>query len=154
MTQVVPEPGAVTGDPVIDGTTVKLTALLVRVMNSIEVDASSLTPQEYGRLVHEEFADDVRVAVLPGIAYDDVETTFPNGPYGSPDSIRTDVVLRNDDGDIIAIYDVKTGRGLGQARVDQLRDKTGSADDTPVIELRFDGPILKYLVGQLHLQKP
>ena len=154
MTQVVPEPGAVTGDPVIDGTTVKLTALLVRVMNSIEVDASSLTPQEYGRLVHEEFADDVRVAVLPGIAYDDVETTFPNGPYGSPDSIRTDVVLRNDDGDIIAIYDVKTGRGLGQARVDQLRDKTGSADDTPVIELRFEGPILKYLVGQLHLQKP
>jgi hypothetical protein len=62
--------------------------------------------------------------------------------------------LRNDDGDIIAIYDVKTGRGLGQARVDQLRDKTGSADDTPVIELRFEGPILKYLVGQLHLQKP
>jgi Phage portal protein len=153
-TLVVPEPGAVTGNPVIDGTTVKLTALLVRVMNSLEGDASGLTPQEYGRLVHEEFADDVRVAVLPGIAYDDVETTFPNGPYGSPDSIRTDVVLRNDDGDIIAIYDVKTGRGLGRARVDQLRDKTGSADDTPVIELRFEGPVLKHLVGQLHLQQP
>ena len=154
MTQVVPEPGGCDRGPCDRQYHRKAYSFLVRVMNSIEVDASSLSPQEYGRFVHEEFADVVRVAVFPGIAYDDVETTFPNGPYGSPDSIRTDVVLRNDDGDIIAIYDVKTGRGLGQARVDQLRDKTGPADYTPVIELRFEGPILKYLVGQLHLQKP
>ena len=121
-------------------------------MNSLEGEAPNLTPQEYGKLVHEEFADDVRTAVLPGIAYDDLETTFPDGRYGTPDSIRTDVVLRNDDGDIIAIYDVKTGRGLGQARVDQLRAKTGAADETPVIELKFEGPLLKQLLGQLHLQ--
>jgi len=83
----------------------------------------------------------VRVAKLPGIGYWDVETTFsllPNARYGSKDSIRTDVVLRNDAGDIIAIYDVKTGdKELSQTRVNELLAKTGAPRGTPVIQLHL-----------------
>jgi hypothetical protein len=113
-------------------------------MNNLELWLD-LTPQRYGQLVHEQFADAVVAAVLPGIAANDVETTFPEGwSYGSPDSIRTDVVLRDDDGTIIAIYDVKTGRsGLTAARITELLAKTRATDGTRMIELRIDGPIVK-----------
>jgi hypothetical protein len=64
------------------------------------------------------FAGQVRFVKLPGIGFFDVETTLSlmsGARYGSKDSIRTDVVLRNDAGDIIAIYDVKTGeKGLSR----------------------------------------
>jgi hypothetical protein len=111
--------------------------------------AAGITPQQYGTFIHLQFADAVRSARLPGIASVDVETTFPEGDsYGSPDSIRTDVVLRNDEGKIIAIYDVKTGEsGLTPARADQLRAKTGALSDTPVIELRLEGILLKIQVA-------
>ena len=116
-TQVTVDPSAVTGNPFIDGTTAKLTAILVQIMNGLE-RAPGISSQQYGRLVHEEFADAVVAAVLPGIAANDVEKTFPEGlPYGSTNSIRTDVVLRDDNGTVIAIYDVKTGRGLEPSRV-------------------------------------
>jgi hypothetical protein len=142
-TQVTVDPSAVTGNPFIDGTTAKLTAILVQIMNGLE-RAPGISSQQYGRLVHEEFADAVVAAVLPGIAANDVEKTFPEGlPYGSTNSIRTDVVLRDDKGTVIAIYDVKTGRGLEPSRVDELRAKTRASSDTPVIELRFEGPVLK-----------
>ena len=117
MTTVHDETPMVTGNQLTDDTTAKLTAVLVHIMNNLET-WSGLTPQAYGRLVHEEFADEVRAAVLPGIAYNDVETTWPEGSsYGSLDSVRTDVVLHDDNGTIIAIYDVKTGQsGLTPAR--------------------------------------
>lgn len=111
--------------------------------------APGITPQQYGTFIHLQFADAIRSAQLPGIASYDVETTFPKGySYGSSDSIRTDVILRNDENEIVAIYDVKTGEsGLTQARADQLRAKTGAPSDTPVIELRLEGILLKIRVA-------
>jgi hypothetical protein len=133
-----------TQNPAIDGTSLKLSAILARVMGG-NPPAVGMTPQQYGTFIHLQFADAVRSARLPGVGYGDVETTFPEGnSYGSPDSIRTDVVLRNVEGKVIAIYDVKTGdSGLTPARADQLRAKTRAPSDTPVIELRLEGILLK-----------
>ncbi|MGH7784350.1 MAG: hypothetical protein ACREO5_10985, partial [Candidatus Binatia bacterium] len=90
----------------------------------------------YGIAVHTIFGGIVRFGNFPGIGIGDVETTFGgDGTYGSADSIRTDVILRNDIGDPIAIYDVKTGGAkLDLGRVQQLRDSVG-AGNIPVIEL-------------------
>ncbi|WP_164605854.1 hypothetical protein [Rhodopseudomonas sp. BR0M22] len=58
-------------------------------------------------------------------------------PYdGLAGTIRTDATLRNVQGDIIAIYDVKTGaQTISRARADELWAKTRAAPDTPVFEL-------------------
>jgi len=150
-TQVTVDPRAITGNPFIDGTTAKLTAILVGIMNGLE-RAPGVTPQAYGRMVHEEFADAVIAAALPGIAATDVERTSPDGwSYGSTNSIRIDVILRDEGGNIIAIYDVKTGRGLEPSRVDELRAKTRAPANTTVIELRFEGPVLKIQFSGLRL---
>ena len=69
----------------------------------------------YGVTVHAEFARAVRAKNLPGIGLDGVEQSFDwTGfvRYGLDGSIRTDVVLRNKKGDIIAIFDVKTGNAI------------------------------------------
>jgi hypothetical protein len=100
----------------------------------------SWTPQKYGMVLHEAFATMVRLQRLPGIGFGDVETTFslePGAYYGSKDSVRTDVVLRNEVGDIIAIYDVKTGRGMSRGRANELRAKAQVPPSTPVIELHI-----------------
>jgi len=155
MTTVHDETPMATGNPVIDSTTDKLTTLLVGVMNNLEL-WPGLTPQRYGQLVHQQFANAVRAAVLPGIAYNDVETTFPEGwSYGSPDSIRTDVVLRDDSGTIIAIYDVKTGQsGLTFARISELLAKTRAPIGTRVMELRIDGAILRKVQRPVQIGLP
>jgi hypothetical protein len=133
-----------TPDERVNLTSLKLTIILAIVMDGV-VRPPGMTPQEYGTLIHQVFAGLVKAAGIPGIAPTDVETTFPEGPYGSPDSIRTDVVLRDSEGKIIAIYDVKTGKaGLTPARADELRAKTRAGSNTPVIELRDKGAILKY----------
>jgi hypothetical protein len=74
---------------------------------------------------------------LPGVS---VETTFSidreNAPFGFKGSIRTDAVLRNEIGDVIAIYDVKSGGArieLWRAR--ELRTKTGAGPNVPIIEM-------------------
>jgi hypothetical protein len=82
----------------------------------------------------------VRFQGIPGIGPRDVEHSFRDGAsadyYGQPGSIRTDVVLRNEVGDIIAIYDVKTGGSvLTPSRVRELRAKTGTGPSIPIIEL-------------------
>ena len=144
MTTVHDETPMETGNSRVDKTTKELTAILVRIVDNLET-WPGLTPQAYGRLVHEEFADEVRAAVLPGIGYDDVETTWPEGwSYGSPDSFRTDVILRDDNGAVISIYDVKTGQsGLTPARIAELLAKIGASSATRVIELRVEGAIIK-----------
>lgn len=54
------------------------------------------------------------------------------------------VVFRNEDGKIIAIYDVKTGEAdLSPARANQLRIKTSAGPDTKVIQLRFGQALAK-----------
>jgi hypothetical protein len=83
----------------------------------------------------------VRFGDFEGIGFDDVETTFslePDARYGAKGSIRTDVVLRNTVGDIIAIYDVKTGKDpLGPKRVREIREKTGAGPNVPVFEVHI-----------------
>lgn len=136
QTQIGIKPEALTGDARIDTATIKLTTTLAEVMDVIEY-VPGLTPQEYGRMVHEKFADTVRVLDLPGIAYEDVETTFGGAYYGARGSIRTDVVLRDDTNKVIAIYDVKTGDAtIGAARAAELRAKTGAGPSVPIIELQ------------------
>lgn len=81
-----------------------------------------------------------------GIAASDVETTFGGDYYGAKGSVRTDVVLRNDVGQVIAIYDVKTGeKGIEPARAAELRLKVGVGNEVPVIQMSF-----KYGLSRKH----
>jgi hypothetical protein len=84
------------------------------------------------------------LAGLPGIGLRDVETTFGGDRYGSEGSIRTDVVLRNDVGDIIAFYDVKTGdSGISPRRAAELRSKTGVGPRVPIIEINLRRGVMR-----------
>jgi hypothetical protein len=67
-----------------------------------------------------------------------------------PGSIRTDVTLRNEQGDIIAIYDLETGnQTMSVSRANELRELTRSAPDTPVLELNVvRGPSKKFVVSR------
>lgn len=108
-------------------------------MDALDI-SPGLTPQQYGTAVHTAFAAAVKSQNLPGIGSSGVETSYVGGViaryYGEPDSIRTDVTLRNDIGDPIAIYDVKTGgASLTPARVRELRDQTGASASVPIIEM-------------------
>lgn len=95
-------------------TTAILSNLLDRV-NGTAARVPGLTAQAYGMLVHTQFAIAVKALQLPQHLRHltlQVEQRFDElGPtrYGEPGSIRTDVILRNAQGVIIAIYDVKTG---------------------------------------------
>jgi hypothetical protein len=95
----------------------------------------------FGIKVHADFAAKVRELDLPGIGKDGVEQSFSFTKltdYGTKDSIRTDVFLRDRFGEPLAIYDVKTGNAtLTRARVKELRDHVGR-QDIPVIELHFN----------------
>jgi hypothetical protein len=112
---------------------------MVRVMGAIEY-LPTMSPQNYGIVVHQAFALAVRLQNLPGVG--DIERTFSlddsDPRYGLAASIRTDVVLRNVQGDILAIYDVKTGDApLSRSRANELREKTRAASGTPVFELNI-----------------
>ncbi len=114
----------------------------------------ALSPTQYGTKVHTEFAAAVRAEGLSGV---EVEQTFgsqTNAPYGSKGSIRTDVIFRDVDGKIVAIYDVKTGDAyLEPWRVRQLRAKTGTTDQTYVFELNDQrGVVLKSRLGSVSLR--
>jgi hypothetical protein len=139
--QVTTSDGFLTGISTIDETSQALSDTLVRVMETMDFIPDS-TPQLYGMAVHSVFAASVRFQGLPGIGFWDVERTFSledtDPRYGLAGSIRTDVVLRNAQGEIIAIYDVKTGdRSLSHARANELRTKTGAQPNTPVFELNI-----------------
>jgi hypothetical protein len=112
---------------------------LARVNAAVSSLNDVLSGALYGIRVHKLFADDVRQQDLPGIGVDGVEQSFDLDGltrYGADGSIRTDVVLRNAEGKIIAIYDVKTGNAtMGPTRADQIRQYTNSGPDVPVIIL-------------------
>jgi len=139
-------PNTKTGDPLIDSTTEKLMDLLNDVMDGIGPRAD-LDPGQYGIRVHTDFAEMLRAKGLPGIEPNDVERTFSltdKAFYGAKYSIRPDAILRRDTGDIAAIYDIKTGRGMSELRVIKIRYMTDSGRTIPVIELnRVRGAILK-----------
>jgi hypothetical protein len=143
---------ALTGISTIDNTTKALSQTLARTMETMDF-IPEWTPQQYGTAVHVAFGTTVRFLGLPGIGFNDVEHSFIDSRsadyYGQPGSIRTDVVLRNEVGDVIAIYDLKTGGAtLTPARVQELREKTGVGPSIPIIELKAGrGPTLKSLSG-------
>jgi len=142
QTQINIDPSALTGISRIDEMTRTLTRTLATVVDTLP---EGFGPG-YGTIVHVEFAKAVRAQSLPGV---EVETTFsllPGARYGSKDSIRTDVILRNDGGDITAIYDVKTGGAIIEPeRAIELRAKSGVGINVPIIELNVRrGVMLKY----------
>ncbi|HET7850551.1 MAG TPA: hypothetical protein VFL51_15965 [Pseudolabrys sp.] len=146
-TTVTTSDGFLTGISQIDDTSRVLSDTLVKVIEDLNVVPES-TPQLYGTLVHAAFAISVRLQDLPGIGFRNVERTFSldasDPRYGLAGSIRTDVVLQNDQGDILAIYDVKTGaRRMSRARANELRRKSGASPDTPVFELNVDRGVTK-----------
>jgi len=107
--QVVINPSALTGIQQVDDTTKKLGEILADTIDELGVILKS--PQYYGILVHDFFAVNVLLAGIQGIGPLDVEASFqlPPGYDSAKNSVKPDVVLRNYVGDIIAIYDVKTG---------------------------------------------
>jgi len=131
---------AQTGLSTVDETTEKLRTILEKVVSG---RPEGFGP-EYGKTIHYDFAGAVKSENLRGIGREGVEQTFgpdPDDrdvPYGFKGSIRTDVVLRNDTGDVIAIYDVKTGNAsLGPRRVQQLRERTNAPPRIPMIEMHI-----------------
>jgi hypothetical protein len=139
--------GFLTGIPTIDNTSEALSNILTKVMAGLEY-LPEMKPQTYGIAVHAAFGLAVKLANLPGVG--DIERSFSledsDPRYGVAGTVRTDVTLRNVQGDIIAIYDVKTGdKQMLRPRADALREKTGAAPGTPVFELNIvRGPSRKY----------
>ncbi len=131
--------GFYTGIQSIDETSDALSDILASVMNGLEY-LPSMSPSVYGTFVHGLFGAAVRLRGLSGVG--DIEQTFSlddaDPYYGMAGSIRTDVTLRNIQGDIVAIYDVKTGDApLSRARADELRSKSRASPNTPVFELNI-----------------
>lgn len=132
QTQINVETSALTGIQRIDDTTLKLANTLARVKDVVDY-LPDLGPAVYGTTVHTAFAAALRLQGLPGV---EVEPTFSGTFYGAKDSIRPDAVLRNDVGDVVAIYDVKTGeKGIDPIRAARLRLSAGVGNEVPVIQL-------------------
>lgn len=130
-----------TGDPSVDSTTEMLNNILDRVVARIG-PRSGRTAGQYGREVHDEFKREVSASRLPGIDDEDLDKTFglsEGASYGEKDSVRPDVVLRDDQGNIVAMYDVKTGRGFSTFKVIKYRLRTGSDSFIPIFELHPHG---------------
>jgi hypothetical protein len=146
--QVIISNNAQTGISTVDETTDKLKTVLEKVVN----DRPEGFGREYGKAIHYAFGDAVKTENLRGIGSEGVEHTFPEQGtrYGSKGTVRTDVVLKNDAGDVIAIYDVKTGGAyLDARRVQELRAKTGANLSVPVIEMHIQrGLSLKAKIDQ------
>lgn len=135
--QVTTSLGFLTGIQAIDDTSAALSDTLMRTMSTVE-RLPTMSPGVYGTVVHAAFGVAVRLRDIPGVG--DIERSFSldavDPYYGMAGTIRTDVTLRNVQGDIIAIYDVKTGdRPMSRGRADELRAKTRAAPNTPVFEL-------------------
>lgn len=123
----------------------RTTAILHNVVlqvSGIVIRRPGSSPREFGIDVHFAFATAVRALNLPGIGETGVEQSFDKAGearYGKDGSIRTDVVLRNRKGDIIAIYDLKTGNAIIRPpRAAELRAMTKAGPDVPVIELHAE----------------
>ena len=134
-------------DPAVERTQQILHNTLARVNASVASRRDALSAALYEIRVHTEFAQAVRDLNLPGIGEAGVEQSFDAkglARYGMDGSIRTDIVLRNEKQEIIAIYDVKTGNAtMRPAREAEIRAFTQVGPDVPVIILhavRGTGP--------------
>lgn len=143
---------ALTGISNIDDVTKSLSETLSKSMQDVNF-LPEWTPQVYGTAVHVDFGVRVRLQELPGVEAEQSFFNMDSAGYGDPGSIRTDVILRNQAGDIQAIYDVKTdGAILTSSRVKEIRDHTGAGPDVPIIEMQVNrGVTLKGLSGHRHL---
>jgi hypothetical protein len=133
-----------TGDKLVDRTSDILFQTLIRdedIVNRGKALLGKIGPTLYGTLVHAVFARDVRSQDIPGIGQTGVEQSFSLRDlvrYGSNGSVRTDIVMRDADGHVIAIWDVKTGNAkLTEARKQEIRDEVGVFSDVPIIELHI-----------------
>jgi hypothetical protein len=133
-----------TGNPDVDRNTdilFQTFARYVEIVDRAGILLGKFGPALFGTLVHAGFAADVRSQQLPGIGREGVEQSFSFRDvidYGADGSIRTDVVMRNSDGDVIAIWDLKTGKAkLTDARIREIRREVGVSDDVPVIEVHI-----------------
>jgi hypothetical protein len=126
---------AKTNNPKINNTTDILLQTLARIHGLVGGGSGPW----YGTRIHLLFANDVKLQNLPGIGNSGVEQSFSLGDiadYGEDGTVRVDVYMRDDTGNIIAIWDVKTGGAvLTGARVRQLRAEAGVGSEIPVIEL-------------------
>jgi len=80
---------------------------------------------------------------IPGIGEDGIEQSFSFGDlvrHGASDSVRTDVILRNDQtGEILAVWDIKTStERLRPKRVAEIRHNLNISEDIPVIEVHIN----------------
>jgi hypothetical protein len=135
---------AKTANPLINSTT----DILLQTLARIHALAGEGSGPWYGTRIHLMFANDVELQNLPGIGRNGVEQSFSLrdiADYGEDGTIRVDVYMRDETGNVIAIWDVKTGGAiLTGARVRQLRAEVGVGTDVPVIELHVNrGATLK-----------
>lgn len=148
QTQVAIDTSALTGISSIDDTTKTLANTLARVKDVVNY-LPDLGPAGYGVQVHTAFAAAIRFQNLPGV---EVEPTFGGAYYGAKDSLRPDAILRSDSGDIVAIYDVKTGEsGIDPIRAARLRLSAGVGNNVPVIELSIPHGVRRKSANVLHL---
>lgn len=80
---------------------------------------------------------------IPEIGQQGIEQSFSFGDlvrYGLSDSVRTDVILRNDNtGEILAVWDIKTSKErLEPKRVAEIRGNLNIGDNVPVIEIHVN----------------
>jgi hypothetical protein len=138
------DPSALTGISQIDDVTKRLAEILTDVIDEVARSPTDKfgpllrLPWIYGTIVHVRFAGAVTTAGIRGISPLDVERPFmlPPGFDSVKKYVIPDAVLRNEIGDIIAIYDVKTGDDtIDPKRGRELRAATRVGPDVPIIVL-------------------
>src|SRR5262249_27866562 len=134
--QAVVKNDAVTADPRIHKTTKLRLSILTDTIQSLGPGSGPV----FGTRAHVEFQRRLMGLNIPGIGKDAIEQNFSLGDavqYGLAGSVRTDIVLRDERGIPIAVYDLKAGYGkLTRSRVREIQDAVGQPN-IPVIELRF-----------------
>ena len=82
----------------------------------------------FGTRMHKLLRDEVEAAKIPGVT---AEESFIDGKaanYGEIGTIRTDVLLRDASGKIVAVWDWKTGMNLSMspARIRDIQEGVGT----------------------------
>jgi hypothetical protein len=152
------DPSALTGISQIDDVTKRLAQILTDVVDKLDRSPPNKAglllklPWVYGTAVHVGFAVAVIAAGIRGISPSDAERPFvlpPGFPSGKK-YVIPDAVLRNEAGDIIAIYDVKTGdKTIDPKRGRELRAATGVGPKVPIIVLHPERVTLKNRLSEL-----
>ena len=101
------------GDRDIDVVDARLQGLIANVIAKANVSIpGEANPMVFGTRMHKLLRDEVEAAKIPGVT---AEESFIDGKaanYGEIGTIRTDVLLRDASGKIVAVWDWKTGMNL------------------------------------------